>query len=415
MSFEFNDAQRILRLTMDGIATVDWSRNGDARDFAIGDSSLGFETSFRRQPGLNANAPFSVPFPIYRRWTTLVTLPHNGDGFSLLSGQPVNEDLAGRHYERSSKIDKGVAVMVASERTTTSEISASEAQGAEMALRQLSDYDVTVRSPAARRVVVGVAQAADTTPITADDFERHGTALMQRRDFKGAIAAFDHAVVLAPRDAKGLYNRGAARFENGDLDAALADFDKALALRPDDALAHLARGQLMLQKGNLAAGRDDFAVAARLSSNDPAILRRESTIYDSARLYEDAVSALDMLISAAVTPQLLNDRCWIRAEEGERLQDALADCDAALKTLPTDAGFLDSRAFVLLRLGRFSEAVAAYDQALAVNPTLAGSFYGRGIAKTRLKGLQAGAEDLAAARALSSQVETQFARLGVTP
>ena len=87
VSFEFKDAQRILRLTMDGVATVDWSRNGDARDFAIVDSSLGFETSFSRQPGLNADAPFSVPFPIYRRWTTLVTLPHDGDGFRLLTGE----------------------------------------------------------------------------------------------------------------------------------------------------------------------------------------------------------------------------------------------------------------------------------------------------------------------------------------
>ena len=186
-----------------------------------------------------------------------------------------------------------------------------------MALRQLSDYDVTVRSAAARRVVVGVAQAAETTPITAADFEGRGTALMQRRDFKGAIAAFDHAVLLAPRDSEGFYNRGAARFENGDLDAALADFDKALALRPDDPLAHLARGQLMLQKGNLVAGRDDFAVAARLSRNDPAILRRESAIYDSASLYEDAVATLDILVSTAATPQLLNDRCWMRAEGGE--------------------------------------------------------------------------------------------------
>ena len=84
-----------------------------------------------------------------------------------------------------------------------------------------------------------------------------------------------------------------------------------------------------------------------------------------------------------------NNRCWLRATANRDLPLALADCDASVGLAPNDAGSLDSRGFLYLRLGRLDEAIADYDAALKINPRLAGSSYGRGLAK-RKKGDQAG-------------------------
>ena len=64
-------------------------------------------------------------------------------------------------------------------------------------------------------------------------------------------------------------------------------------------------------------------------------------------------------------------------------------------------------------LRRHDAAIADYDVALKLNPKLAGSLYGRGLAKRRT-GDAAGAEaDIAAATALQANVAARFAGYGV--
>ena len=58
-------------------------------------------------------------------------------------------------------------------------------------------------------------------------------------------------------------------------------------------------------------------------------------------------------------------------------------------------------------------SIADYDAALRINPKLAGSLYGRGVAK-RKKGDTAGAEvDIAAAAGIRANVAASFVRYGV--
>jgi hypothetical protein len=58
---------------------------------------------------------------------------------------------------------------------------------------------------------------------------------------------------------------------------------------------------------------------------------------------------------------------------------------------PNDPNGLDRRGFLYLRLGRLDEAIADCDAALKINPKLAGSIYGRGPSK-RKKGDQGGGD-----------------------
>lgn len=109
----------------------------------------------------------------------------------------------------------------------------------------------------------------------------------------------------------------------------------------------------------------------------------------------------------------LNDICYSLAMQPFLLDRALADCDASLKIDPGSAATLDSRAFVLMRLGRYAEALGAYDAALKAAPKLATSLYGRGLVEARQGRAAESKRDIDAALQLSPDLEDSFRRMGV--
>jgi tetratricopeptide (TPR) repeat protein len=107
-------------------------------------------------------------------------------------------------------------------------------------------------------------------------------------------------------------------------------------------------------------------------------------------------------------------RCWVRAVSPGQTQQALSDCNTALKIKPDAADVLDTRGFVYLKLGQADNAIKDYDAALKLDPKLAGSLYGRGIAKLR-EGERSGSADLAAAKDIHKNIAEEFARYGLRP
>ena len=65
--------------------------------------------------------------------------------------------------------------------------------------------------------------------------------------------------------------------------------------------------------------------------------------------------------------------------------------------MPGDGYILDSRGFVYLRLGQFDDAIADYNAALKINPKIASSLYGRGVAKLKKGDSSGGTVDMATA------------------
>src|SRR6185295_8355959 len=91
------------------------------------------------------------------------------------------------------------------------------------------------------------------------------------------------------------------------------------------------------------------------------------------------------------------------------------DCNAALNIRPDYLNALDSRAFVLLRMGKYDAAIAEYDAVLKIEPNKVSSLYGRGMAKRRKNEFASGNVDINAARAARPAVTAEFARYGLLP
>ena len=87
----------------------------------------------------------------------------------------------------------------------------------------------------------------------------------------GTVAAID-----TPTDSAGFDRRGNALLARGDVDRALADFDKAVALDPKNARALLDRARARQAKKQPFLAMADLDAALKLTPNDPAILARRA-------------------------------------------------------------------------------------------------------------------------------------------
>ena len=413
----YDEAKGTLRLTMDGTATMDWTQYASGREFDIKESSLGWTTSYRREPGPGQDAPYAVSYPVYSRWTVSVVLPDQGRGFILAEGQDVDRTIAGVAFVRRSRIENGVVTMMASQRSLQREFPAAEAERDADQLRDLDRFDVAIRAPSGGDSgdQPALAQALPP-PDSAAGFSLRGAGYIAAGDYPRAVADFTSAAEMEPAVSRHLYNRGVAHFEAGEDALALADLDKAVAMAPTDATALESRAEVYLFKGDEARARRDFDAALARAPADRILLQRRAAAYDRTGRYEAAAGYYAELI--ARYPQdagLHNARCWTLGKWGHALEAGLADCDAALKLSPDNAAILDSRGLVLLQLGRFDDSIAAYSSALRVHPYTPDSLYGRGMARLKRGLISDGEADLASARSIDPKIGVEFAAFGLRP
>jgi tetratricopeptide (TPR) repeat protein len=208
--------------------------------------------------------------------------------------------------------------------------------------------------------------------VSNDNLNRHAAA--QRE--------FDAAVALGPSDPRTFSARGSSHLRFGEAAAALADFNAALKINPDLAFVLSARGTTLRYLGRVAEADRDFDRAVALNPNNA---------------------------------EFLSHRCWHRAVLHRAFPLAKKDCDAAVRRSPASPNPYDSRGFLYLMNGKYKEAIADYEIALAIDPRFTSSLYGRGVARRRLGDVAAGNSDMKAAAAVDSNVARRFARDGLTP
>jgi tetratricopeptide (TPR) repeat protein len=229
-----------------------------------------------------------------------------------------------------------------------------------------------------------------------------------------AIQACDQTIGEFPRDAEAYNNRGNAYLAKGDFDRAIADYTKAIEIDPKDADAYNNRSYAYHAKGDFDRAIADYTKVIEIDPRAAAAYGNRGDVYEAKGDFERA--AADFTKAIEIDPKYADayiNRCWLRATANRDLTLAFADCDTGLRLAPNDANGLDSLGFLYLRLGRLDEAIAEYDAALQTNPRLAGSLYGRGLAK-RKKGDQAGGDaDIAAAKAIQADIADEYAKYGM--
>lgn len=118
-------------------------------------------------------------------------------------------------------------------------------------------------------LLASLALAGAASAPTAAEHLAAGMALAEKKDFPGAIVAFDRAVAVDPSNAEAFYQRARTRADAGDEDCALDDFNRALTLAPDHAKALCARARLRLLRGQGDLALADANRALDLQAQKP--------------------------------------------------------------------------------------------------------------------------------------------------
>jgi tetratricopeptide (TPR) repeat protein len=210
---------------------------------------------------------------------------------------------------------------------------------------------------------------------------------LDRRCAKGegydAITACSDVIGIGTGGAEvawAYFDRARAYFDLKMYASAIDDLNEELKRKPNDVEALENRGLAFIQLSDLKRAIDDFS------------------------------EIIDLQPASA---NALRERCWARAAAGRDLNDALEDCNKALKL--GDMAALDARCFLGYRMGQYAAAIADCTAALARNPKLASSLYLRGLAKMKSGDAAGGQADVTAASALDASVADTFANYGVRP
>ncbi len=194
-----------------------------------------------------------------------------------------------------------------------------------------------------------------------------GNARLSMRQPAAALASFEQALRLQPTLSVAWYNRANALRELHRPAEALVSYDAALALNGSDARSHCNRGLVLAE-----LGRPEEALAAidRAVVLDPAFKlahqNRAALLLQRGRAH-DSLDCCELLLRLAPDPQSLCIRGNVLLAL-DRPQEAIAAYAQALHLDPAHVDALINRSAALQRANRLIEALADCDQALSLAP-----------------------------------------------
>ena len=357
----------------------------------------------------------------------------DADQNRLAAGDSDVDDLIARakRLTDNGDVDGGLALLDAAIEKDPDNIKARHARGAARRVKNdmagaREDFD----------------HAVDLDPADVDSLLGQGQTALSDGRASDAVVSYSIALRLDPGNVTGLWGRAAAYYQIGRWERALEDYRALKTTAPDVGAGPYGELQALFRLNRLAEVRAIVDQRLEESATDSTALAAKVRLAKLEGKSSEALPALDAALgtapdgsdfllllrgqarvaagdeagaradfaayrsAAGADPVDLNNLCWYEAVIGFDLDAALADCDAAIAAAG-EAGFIDSRAMVLLHLERYAEARADYDQALAAEPRQMTSLYGRGLARLAM-GDAAGVEDLEKARARDRDVTEDF-------
>lgn len=238
-------------------------------------------------------------------------------------------------------------------------------------------------------------------------------ATSERLKACGVVAGAD---VTAERRAAALLARGVMRLQEAQYVRAIADFGRTLRISPNNTEALFRRGVAHYDRGAFDAAERDFAAVVAINPSHEAAGWIPLLGEARAEGFNAQLTHLNSLID--LRPEdwnTLNTRCWLRAVRGVELEQALQDCNEALRLNAAFEHAFDSRGLVHYKLGQFEAALADYDAALKIDETRGHFMFGRGLSLKALGRVEEAEAAFAAAEAAEPGIAALYLTYGAAP
>lgn len=215
-------------------------------------------------------------------------------------------------------------------------------------------------------VVVAAPAAAQDENEAAEHHRKQGIKRLKSRDYGGAIASFNQAILLEPNHASTYYMRGQAKHFSKKLKAAIADYGKAIYYLPGFHQAYHNRGICYATLHQYKKALHDLEEAIRLRPKYARAFYTKASILGNMGEDEEAIA--DLTEAIRLVPgfhQAFFSRATANFRLG-RFKKAKLDLAQALKLNPRIAKYHMVLGDTLQRLDQLKAAIAAYDASLKV-------------------------------------------------
>jgi tetratricopeptide (TPR) repeat protein len=176
---------------------------------------------------------------------------------------------------------------------------------------------------------------------------RRGNSHSAKEENDLALADYEEAIRLDPRNAAAYDNRAMMLQNKGDRSEAMKDFNEAIRLNPRHALAYCNRGFLFYAEGEIDPAASDYSKAIELEPNEKCGHVGMAGVYLARNQNEQAVAECNRVLELdahALVAYLNRARAHAHFKQQAA---ALADLEAALKSTPNDpAPALNSVAWI---------------------------------------------------------------------
>ena len=106
-----------------------------------------------------------------------------------------------------------------------------------------------------------ITEAIEKNPTLIYSYEERGFLRIKARNWKGALADFNQAILLDATDPDNWLQRGIVKEKLKDMAGALADYTQAIKLRDDYERAWMNRGNLLSKMNRLEEAIEDYTIA----------------------------------------------------------------------------------------------------------------------------------------------------------
>jgi tetratricopeptide (TPR) repeat protein len=151
----------------------------------------------------------------------------------------------------------------------------------------------------ALKVLASVPDAARSAKL----YSALGAAYEQRKDYKSAIDAYKHAVVLDRDNLDAIRGLAENYFNDGQMDAALEQYKVIIDSNPEDAQSYVRVSEIYRRQAKYDEALESLKKADTLVPDSAEVAYNMAAVYQAQGRYDDAVSLLQDLLKKSEANQ----------------------------------------------------------------------------------------------------------------
>lgn len=256
-------------------------------------------------------------------------------------------------------------------------------------------------------LLLGVLFVTATYAQTAADYVRKAADKANRKDFAGAIALFDKAIELEPKEYSHYLNRAYCEFNMGDTEQAKYDVDDVRSIFPNDPVIHIATTHFFVEIM-------DFDHVVEVNEG---ILKKFPNLHDSLKL--------NIYINTSMAKHSMNDAAGAKVELDKAYKldslntgvlinlagayDDLGSPEESVRLLkkvlvlePDNIAIYNNLGFIYSNMGKHSESIDVFNKSIDLlknskddesKKALGFTYSNRGFAKSKLEDYKGALKD----------------------